>query len=394
MSLVAIIDIGSTSVGGALLTPNKTKGARSRWRVVYTTRQRINFNEQIESKEFFTQMLNSLKLVLKDFSGAAYSPVAKANHLPHHWWGNPVKEIHCFLSAPFYAGQTRIIRHTAAKPIKITDDLIKNLITSELKRFETEHADKHCLIENRLMSVKLNGYSIATPYGQMAQELELINYFSLGSIKVLDKIEAVLIGAFPHRRVRFHTMALTAYQVWEQIMPDKDSYLLFDIGGEVTELSIVSRGLLWETLSFPIGENYLVREVAKALKTSLPEAYSTIKRQIMAEHNQRTTDQLNQILKQLKDEWLAACLQTLNQTSSAFFLPDKVWLIGDPGLALLFGDWLDGESLNTLVLTKRRLAVDYWKADWFLSWCEYDVRARQDSSLMAESIYYDKIVSK
>ena len=119
MSLIALVDIGSTSVGGALLMPNKDKQSKNRWRVVYTTRQRINFSEQIESREFFNQMLSALKLVLKNFSGATQSVSAKQNQMPQPCWGVSPKEIHCFLSAPFYAGQTRIIHHHLAQPQKL-----------------------------------------------------------------------------------------------------------------------------------------------------------------------------------------------------------------------------------------------------------------------------------
>ena len=378
MSQIGIIDVGSTSVGGGILVPNKDKRAKGKHLVIYTTRERINFSEQIESQEFFTQMLVALKQVLKNFTTKGYSP----------------KTIHCFLSAPFYAGQTRVIHYRTAKPAKITRSLVADLIKTELQRFSAEHGGQHQLVENRLLSTKLNGYTMSQPYGQTAMELELINYFSLGSAKILDRVREIIAGTFHHRSIVFHTMAQTYYEVWRQIMPDYDSYLLFDIGGEVTELSVVSHGLLWETLSFPLGENYMIRQVAKTIKTTLPEAYSTIKRQILNEHHQLASAQLAKMLAGLKTEWLTACRQALAQASSGCFLPDRAWLIGNHDLVPLFGEWLDGESLDVLLMSDRKLAVDYWRADWFLPWAEHDVKARQDLSLMAEVIYCDKIIGE
>ncbi len=378
MSPIAIIDVGSTSVGGAILVLNKEKRVQGKYRVIYTTRERINFSERIKSQEFFTQMSAALKRVLGGFTAGGYAP----------------QMVHCFLSAPFYAGQTRVIHYNTAKPTKISRSLIDDLIKTELQHFEAEHGDQHQLIENRLLSTKLNGYTISRPYGQMATELELINYFSLGSVKILDRLRETIAGTFHHRAIVFHTMAQTYYEVWRQIMPEHDSYLLFDIGGEVTELSVVSRGLLWETLSFPLGENYIIRQVAKTLKTTLPEAYSTIKRQVLSEHHELVSGQLATISANLKVEWLAACRQALAQASSGCFLPDRAWLIGNRDLVPLFGEWLDGESLDMLMMSDRKLAVDYWRADWFLPWLEHDAKTRQDLSLMAEVIYCDNIESK
>ncbi|MEA1929401.1 MAG: hypothetical protein U9M92_00730 [Patescibacteria group bacterium] len=385
MSLVALIDIGSTSVGGALLRPHKDKRLKSRHQVAYTTRRQINFQKELTPGTFFGQVESSLKEVLTDFQSTLKSQDNKLK-------GSP-KKVHIFLSAPFYAAQTRAIQYKLEKPTEITSKLIDGLIDEKLQRFKSEQAGQHELIENKLLSIKLNGYYIADPYGQVASELEVASYFSLGATDVLDKIRATMTAAFHHENIELHTAALVYYRVWREVLPQRDSYLLLDIGGEVTELSVTTHDISLETASFPVGGHYVIREVAKALGASLAEAAAAIKRQVKGEHYPSAANQLAEVLEKVKVEWLKAFRQSAVEARQSFFLPQRAWLIGDPDLTPLFGSWLDGLTLNGQLVTKRQLAIDYWQADWFSPWAPHDTQARQDLSLMAETIYYDRIVA-
>jgi len=65
---------------------------------------------------------------------------------------------------------------------------------------------------------------------------------------------------------------LSSFTVVRDMHIQKENFLLLDIGGEVTNISMVKKNILRESISFPLGCNFLPRGVASNLKCSLNEA--------------------------------------------------------------------------------------------------------------------------
>src|SRR6185436_18832368 len=124
MAHVAIIDIGSTSVGGGFLETTKTKkGAVSAElcsRLIASVRNEINFQEHVDLPHYLEAISAALKKTLADLVASKH--------------GAPT-EVLCFLSAPFYASQTQTIIKKEATPFTVSEKLINGLIEQQVKQF-------------------------------------------------------------------------------------------------------------------------------------------------------------------------------------------------------------------------------------------------------------------
>ena len=192
--LVAVFDIGSGSVGGALVLMPKGEPAKSfdflalqfeenkkpKPEILFTARAPIVFGPNLDFEVFLFEMSKALETV--------------ASRLLSARLGAP-KKAYCFLAAPWCATQTRVIKMERNTPFILTDKLLSDLSCREIKAFEEENAkrypkgEKIRLLEGEIMQVKLNGYKTSDPYGKKTKSLEAALFASIGSEQVLGALE-------------------------------------------------------------------------------------------------------------------------------------------------------------------------------------------------------------
>lgn len=371
MPLVAIVDIGSTSVGAALaLMPRRQRaGHQVCASIIFSTRNEINFPEHdIDPNRFLEGIAVALKKTMLD--------VVKAGK------GAP-ERVEVFLSAPFYASQTRAVRKQAAEPFVITPALIKELTAVEV-------AD-HATIESELLGIRANGYQLRNPYKQPALDLEVQHFLSLAAPEIIKRFSSVIEGAVHHSRVRFHTFAYVFYRVLQLALPHQHNLLVLDIGGEISELSLLWHGVLRETISFPFGRNWLLRNVAARIGATPAAAYSAVKLSL-AGTRQAQDPRFDQALTAVRNEWLTSFRSALNKLLECCFIPERGIAVGDPNIIPLFRRWLEAEELPAVNLGNKRLAIAQLNESVFDAWCDHSADVHRDFSLIVESIFCDKIL--
>src|SRR3989344_8219606 len=107
-TLVIILDIGSASVGGALVLFNKTTAPF----VVYTVRREIKFHQKIDFERFILSTKDTLDEVIGYLQkeGLFYLKLKGRSHLTP-------EAVHCIFGAPWYASQVRTLHVSREKPI-------------------------------------------------------------------------------------------------------------------------------------------------------------------------------------------------------------------------------------------------------------------------------------
>ncbi len=313
MPLVAIIDIGSASVGGALIDSTRNKKSNLLCsKILYSTRNEITFNDELDIPRFIKGIEKVIEKTIADLMATKR--------------GNP-GEIICFLSAPFYAAQTRSSINTYPKPISITPKLVTGLVGAELNRFkDSQPHPEHEVSESKLLQVKLNGYVTDQPYGQRAERVELAVYCSIGTGKHLARFREILSGGFHQSKITFHSFSLALYSTLHELSP-LSNMLLIDIGGEITELTLVWRGVLWESGTFALGRNFLVREITREFGTTLQEAGSTLRLYLAGTQTKKARNITESILIKVAERWRAEFKTALQTMLVDCFLPENISLI-------------------------------------------------------------------
>lgn len=332
MSLIALLDIGSTNVNGFLIAKDKEK------KIIFSTNVSVTLQDQMDINRFLVDVSAAAKEVLKN--------LIKSGH------GTP-KQIVCLLSAPFYASRISVFSKKFPEPQACTQKLIDQLVN---KIEAGKQFTGHEAVENEVLSVSLNGYNVASPFGQQAQEFKVSHYLSVASDSVLAQLRQA-VSSVARVPIRFCSFAFAFSRVLDFLTPDNKSYLALETDGEVSELLLTWRDVLRETVSFPFGENWLIRNLATELKTTPEEVRSLLRARLASHASGAAEKDLEQALLKLRPEWISAFRESLVLALDDSFLSGEIFLLGDASIVPIFKRWLEAESWQNIILGDKKLSA-------------------------------------
>ena len=227
--LFMVFDIGSSSVGGALFLL-KESGIPE---IIFSVRENIVLENELNPDRFLLLTIKALETV--------------AGRICLSGLGAP-KQAFCILSSPWYASQTRMIKFKRDVPFNFTEELANDLIEKEMNLFKKEHLSNYMeagnevvQIEIKNMNIMLNGYPAVKPIGQKAKELEMMIFVSMSGDQVLEKIEGAINRHFHLKKINHSSFIMSSYVVTRDIFSHHKDFLLVDIGGEMTDISLIKK---------------------------------------------------------------------------------------------------------------------------------------------------------
>ena len=373
--LVAIFDIGSGSVGGALVQIPKDKNSLPT--IIKTTRTDIVEREELDFNLFLKDMI----LALGFTSRGIYESKLGAPD-----------EIVCVLASPWYISETRLIKiskeHSFTFTKKIVDDLLKNEISAldtiyKSKYGETESAPE--VIEHPIVGVNLNGYHVDDPMGKKTRSIEMNMVISLSPKMCLDQIRETISKSFHHTPVSFSSFMVASYISVRDRYMNHDSYLLLDIGGEVTDIGIVSKGILKDSLSFPYGRKTLFRDICKKLDIELRDAYELFNLYSKGTISEKEEKRLIPILENLKLLWGKSFRECINTLPRTLTLPNVMFLTIDPDVKEWFIKLINEEEYIQSMIPNKKFTLVTIDGPEFLNMCNVK-NGTCDPFLMIEAI--------
>lgn len=316
-ALVALFDIGSSSVGGALVAFSAEKDGSSPT-VLWSQRNEISFQETVNIEHFLQGILSTLKTVAKAMSVAAREhPTA----------------IFCTLSSPWCLSQTRIVKSSLAQSSIVTEKIINALVDAEVAAFRsglTSYLESGVMLEQKIMRVGLNGYATQKPYGKRAQDIDISLYVSAAPQSFLNMIRQPVEEIF-HRPVdQYHSLALVSFSALRDLSPERENFLICDIGGEVSDLSLVKNNILVETVSFPKGMMTFIRDAVSLLKRPPEEVLSRLALHFGGHHDDTVSAKFDSLITEGREKWLSSFREAIAELRSRNFLPDEIELTAHP----------------------------------------------------------------
>ena len=377
--LVLVFDIGSSSVGGAFFRMQKSGVPK----IVKTFREPIILEKSIDADRFLSSTLKSLEIIAK------YAYEARM--------GAPSK-VFCTLSSPWHMSQTRVISFGKNTPFIFTPKFADELIQKEIELFKQDHREKYGhgegdvrLIELKSIKTMLNGYETSKPLDQKAKELEMTVFISLSEEQVLKKIENTISKHFNFENIRFCSFLLSSFVVVRDIYLEQENFLLIDIGGEVTDTAMAKSNTLRESISFPLGRNFIIRGVASTLRSSLDEAKSSIALLKDGHATVAVTKKISPILNKLQMEWLKQFQESLANLSSDISIPSTIFLYVDKDLADFFRQTIEIEQFNQYTLTESKFKVIFLDAEVFQNKVMIEGGVSYDPGLIIDTIYINRL---
>lgn len=322
---VALFDIRSASVGAALVEVKKGEKPE----VLYHNRLPLSFQENLNFDFFMRSMLgvllqSSLQLQSEGIKGS----------------GRKIGSIVCVFSSPWFISQTRILKTKKQSSFVVSRRFLEECIekarsdfqSSKLAREAENLNRKAVLIEHHVIQTILNGYPVSHPYGKEAYEALIALFMSMISEDVLGKVKEIFEKVFRVDDVAFHSFALASFLVLRDLFYNDDNFLLVDISGEVSDVSIVYNDILYETASFPLGKNSIIRELRKEEKMLPEEAHTALR--LSAEGALSSPAAL--AVTRVEKRWLDALKEALKSLGDDLPLPQKMFVTADRDVSLWF----------------------------------------------------------
>lgn len=378
--LVLVFDIRSSSVGGTFFWAQKSGVPK----IIYSIREYITIENELNINRLLSLTLKSLEKV--------------ASMMSKKGLGTPSK-IFCVLSSPWYVSQTRTIRLEKDTPFIFTSKFADDLIRKEIVIFEEEYLNRHKKdiekiepIELKNMNINLNGYPTRNPFNQKAKELEMNIFISMSEAKVLESIKTVINKYFHIENIKFCSFAMASFTVSRDMFVHQESFMLVNIGGEITDISMIKKDVLRESLSYPMGCNFFVRNGASELKTTNDEAKSFLSLYKDGHMEKMSLKKIEIVMEKLKMEWLKKFQESLSNITNDISIPATIFITVDEELANFFSDIIKTEEFNQYTLTESKFRVIFLGTQSLHGIAIFDRNVPRDAFLIIEAIYINNFL--
>jgi len=123
-TVIAVFDIGSASVGGALISFH----AGEKPKIIWSARESMVFQNDLNFGRFLSSMLETLEKVLIKM---------QQSEMPHP------RSFLCVFSSPWYASQTRVIKMKQDKEFAVSKRVVEDLVAREIESFKVLNIGKY-----------------------------------------------------------------------------------------------------------------------------------------------------------------------------------------------------------------------------------------------------------
>jgi hypothetical protein len=381
--IVAIFDIGSGSVGGALVRifPKMKDGGQRHPIIISQARTDITFQDELDFERFFTDMQKAL--------------LSTANEIYHAKVGAP-SEIICVLASPWYVGETRQLHYEKKNSFIVTKSIIDEMAKTELENLAETYKKKYeeiqgpsTMIESKIFQSHLNGYLCEEPIGKRAKTLDINMFVSISPEICLSRIREGIVKVFHHTPVSFTSFITSIFSGAQERFVDQDAYFLIDIRGELTDIAIVSSNVLISTISFPLGKYGIIRAFREF---GMPEdqARSMISLHANNMLDAQTKNDVAPTIEQVQKSWSEMFEKSISLLPRTIAVPSMIFLVTDIDTALWFREVVADGIMIGSGIERKKFTVTSLGGQLFLDICKIS-DGGCDPFLMIEAISASRI---
>ncbi|MEK7134690.1 MAG: hypothetical protein AAB819_03135 [Patescibacteria group bacterium] len=383
--LALIIDIGSASVGAAIAVLSR----EGKPTIFTTIREDMVFQEDLDIARFRTSMRDALAKALRTLERLLPDVLKKTG-------GSPPSRVYVTFSSPWHASETRTISSVQDKPFRMTEEILNRIVRREVNSFtRTELAarlgEDPSIIEEHVMRIALNGYETREPFGKEAKTLDVGLFLGVISRAILDDVTNETRRVFSAENKSFHSFPFVAFAVVRDFLGAPEKFLIVDVGGEVTDVSVVSDHILSETTTFPVGKRTLLRALSRAFSTTPDEALSLVRLSSEKRLSETTEGRIGKSLSDVGSVWVSAFEKALSGITTRTAIPSSLFISADDDLLPYFEALVKRESFAQYTVTDEMFSVFPLSSAALSGMCQFDRTSGRDPFLIMETAFANKM---
>ncbi|MCX6756376.1 MAG: hypothetical protein NTX85_03475 [Candidatus Nomurabacteria bacterium] len=360
--IVAIFDIGSDSVGGSLV--DFSSDTKKIPKIIKSYRQDIPFQDKLDFGVFMDDMIRTLKDV--------------SNHIATSGAGAPDK-ISIILSSPWYLSETRHILFEEKYPFVFKDGLLKKILSQESHKIKKVHEKLYgedengvIIIGKDIVQVKLNGYVVADPIDKKTKSVEMDMILTLASKKCIKSIEDVIKSTFHEIPFYFSSAMSSLYLTARDKYHNTDSFMIVDVGGEVTDVSIILDGIPKNIISFPFGRQTFFRYLKKWLNKDVKEIESLFSMYQEGTLESKEREKMDKALSPIRKMWSEDLIEAIKTIPEPKIIPSAVFILMNKDVHSWFLSIFSEKNTDLSGLFKNECEVVGLMGADFLGYCKVE----------------------
>ncbi|XKT74255.1 MAG: hypothetical protein ACJKTH_02790 [Patescibacteria group bacterium UBA2163] len=298
-----IIDIGTASLAGAVITPLKEGGVHMR----SVRRMTIGSGDAHTREALQTQTLSSFKDLLNQYHTES------------------VKKVVIVVAAPWHEAHIRTLHSSTKKTATITEETLKKAV----RRYQNEVPPKEGSVdvEAVAMQVTVNGYPTNLEKSVLGNNIAINLYESEMHKKTQQDFIDAVHATIPDVPVDFNTFPLVSLVALRLLLEDQ-TFIVADVAGEATEVSVMQNDQLQYFASFPIGVRTIARDIAGsdgAINDTLSRLALLGRGELSSEENENITESYADAFTQ----WRVAFDEVLQAAAEQTPIPYTLVLLAD-----------------------------------------------------------------
>lgn len=377
---ILLIDIGSASIGAAIVAPSRSNNKKDRPHILATVHEDISFQEALSSKQFLSAMNHALMKVLKK--------IRDEKSLN----GKVPSRIFCSLASPWCLLKVRHISLARSEAFEVSPATLEGFVEDDVRVLTKDIAASlptHdlAIVEKNIIQIKLNGYEVAHPYSKKVQNLELVTAISLSSRRVVDTVSQTIRQLF-YTPVHYGTFSLVMFSAVRDLFASEKNFLFMDISGEATDVSFSEVDAIAGSVSFPRGKNAFIREISLRLSTPHEEAATLFRMFLKHELALEKQNEIAGIVTVASLAWAERFKKALAALGRGPMLPSKIFFTADIETKEFFTELI--ERVADDFFGGKRSIVWYIDHTALADTVSYESGAMRDPFLSLEALFFQK----
>ncbi len=336
-----VFDINAESVGAAIVLSKDNSIPR----IIYMCRESFRDGKGAErtARQTIDAMQNAFLRIENFLAKNVFSHPIFRSYTPI--------SAHYTFSEPWLESKIKTVTIEYSSPTLVTEKLISTIVEKEVKVFKQELIDKlgggkthFTIVENKITSIRLNGYEVEEYVGTKAKTVDVSLYISAIPTEIRDAVAFPAAGKVHPKKNYYASFSSAITEVVKQNVAEKE-FVVLDILGPMTQAFIVRHGLLAAQVTIPVGDNMLINTVAKRLSVSHMEAVSLLKMFFRdhAEHNSAL--EIKKITTETRSLWRKEFETTINTLAEKISVPPLFFVLARSDEAPFFVRALRRESI-------------------------------------------------
>ena len=218
----------------------------------------------------------------------------------------------------------------------------------------------------------MNGYVVSNPINKKTRSVEMDMILTIASKKCIESVESVMQSAFHGIPFYFSSAMSSVYLTVRDKYHDTDSFMVVDVGGEVTDISIILDGIPKNIISFPFGRQTFFRHLKKWLNKDIHEVASLFSMYQEGTLDSKERIKMEKALNPIKKIWAEHLIDAIGTIPEPKIIPSAVFMLMNKDVHSWFFSLFSEKNTDLSELFKNEYEVVGLMGPDFLGYCKVE----------------------